>query len=193
MVGHTPLLSLLLVASAAWLAPLTLRAENDPAGTKSSAPAGVEKTSLGEISNLHRCGPILMASQPKLGDFRLLRDQGVQCIVNFRTAEEIEFDEKGIVEAAGMKYVSIPYSTVESLTDDVFAQSRQLLRENGNRGLCLHCGAAVRVAAVWLAYRVLDEKVSLPVALQEAEGIGLKSKALRERAVQYIESQQATP
>jgi uncharacterized protein (TIGR01244 family) len=155
-----------------------------------SEPATVQPSELGDIYNLHQCGNLLMAGQPTPEDFALLKEQGIQCVVTFRTEDEIDWDEQAAVEAAGMDFKAIRYGTLDSLTDDVFAASRKLLRENKNQPILLHCGAAVRVAAVWLTYRVLDEGVELEQALAEAQKIGLRSKALRERAVRYIEEQQ---
>lgn len=165
-------------------------AEGEEAGTSVSKPAPVKPIELGEIQNLHQCGNLLMASQPTPADFLLLKQRGVQCIVNYRTDGEVTWDEKSAAESHGIEYISIPYGTIDSLTDEVFEKSRELLRKHKGKPLFLHCGAATRVAAVWLAYRVLDENVPLDTAVSEAEGVGLRSKALRARSLEYIKSQQ---
>lgn len=162
---------------------------SDPAAKASVAP--IEPATLGDIRNLHRCGSIWIASQPSQADFARLKEQGITCVVTFRTPGEVEWDEAAEAKRLGMEFREIPYGTVDSLTDDVFAQTRELLKSQGkSQPIFLHCGAAVRVAAVWLTYRVLDENVPLAQAELEAEKMGLRSKALKERALQYIATQQ---
>ena len=55
----------------------------------------------------------------------------------------------------------------------------------------LHCGGGNRVGAVWITHRVLDDGVELDAAIEEAKTIGLKSEPLKQRAIEYIEKQQA--
>ncbi len=181
-----------LLASALVAIPFlsTSVAMGEETGTSASKPAPVQPIELGEIQNLHRCGNLFMAGQPTPADFLLLKQQGVKCIVNYRTDGEVNWDEKSAAESHGIEYISIPYGTIDSLTDDVFEKSRELLRKQKGQPLFLHCGAATRVAAVWLAFRVLDENVPLDTAVAEAERVGLKSKALRARSLEYIKSQQ---
>lgn len=152
-------------------------------------PAPIQPVKIGNIDNVTRCGSLLMAGQPTPEDIALLKKNGVKCVVTFRTEGEVSWDEKAAVEAAGIDFKAIRYGTVDSLTDDVFDSSRKLLREYKGQPIMLHCGAATRVAAVWLAYRVLDEGVDLKQALAEAEKVGLRSKGLRDRAVTYIQQQ----
>jgi uncharacterized protein (TIGR01244 family) len=162
---------------------------NAQAGQEAETKAGpsvVERAGIGGVRVVFKCGNLWLASQPSVEDLKLLADAGVQCVVTFRTDEEVEWDEQAEVEKAGMQFRSIPFSTIESLTDEVFDETRKMLRDSKDKPLFLHCGAAVRVAAVWAAYRVLDEGVSLEVALAEAEKVGLRSPKLRECVEQYI-------
>jgi protein tyrosine phosphatase (PTP) superfamily phosphohydrolase (DUF442 family) len=177
-----------------FVSPCLFVSANQPADTPVATPvvsvvASVESRELGEIYNLYQCGPLLMAGQPTVADIGLLAKEGVKTIVTFRKPGEIQWDEKSEVEKNGLKYLEFPFAAIEELTDEVFNESRKLLCENGDTPILLHCGAAIRVAAVWLPYRVLDQEIELEIALLEAEKMGLKSPKLRERAVKYIESQ----
>lgn len=174
---------------AAAQAPATDTPSTDAPAT--AKPAPVEAFTIGEIRNLHRCGSLFIAGQPTPADIALLTKHGVKCVINYRTDGEVTWDEKGAVESQGIQYISLPYGTIDSLTDEVFAQTRKLFLQFQGQPILAHCGAAPRVAAVWLAFRVLDEKVALETALAEAEKLGLKSKGLRERALEYIKAQQA--
>lgn len=155
----------------------------------SADPAPVEKAELGEVRVVYKCGNLWMASQPSEADIKLLAEKGVKCVATLRTDEEVSWDEEGLAKASGMEFREIPFSSIESLTDDVFAKSRKLMAEKKDEPLFVHCGAAVRVAAVWAAYRVLDEGVPMDKALMEAEMVGLRSQALKARVTEYIQSQ----
>lgn len=53
------------------------------------------------------------SAQPKVEDFKWLKEQGVTDVINFRTmyVSGIGFDEKSLVEQNGMKYHNIPSHT----------------------------------------------------------------------------------
>lgn len=174
----------------AWLACLALVGAAFTGSAFCADPESVEKVELGGVRVVYKCGNLWMASQPSEADLKLMSDLGVTCVVTLRTDEEVSWDEKGVTESLGMEFRKIPFASIESLTDEVFASARKLLAEKKNKPLFLHCGAAVRVAAVWAAYRVLDEGVPLEEALREAEPVGLRSSALKARVVEYIQSQQ---
>ena len=158
--------------------------------TFGSDPDPVKKAELGGVQVVYKCGDLWMASQPSEADLKLMAELGVTCVVTLRTDEEVSWNEAGLTESLGMEFRKIPFSSIESLTDEVFANARKVIAEKKGKPLFLHCGAAVRVAAVWAAYRVLDEGVAMEKALKEAEPMGLRSPALRARVVEYIKSQQ---
>jgi uncharacterized protein (TIGR01244 family) len=156
-----------------------------------ATPLGeVQPLEIGQIINVHQCGPVLMAGQPTPTDFDLLAKRGVKKIVTFRTDGEVQWDERARAAEVGIEFLEIPYASIESLTDEVFAESRKVIRQAKGEPIFLHCGAATRVAAVWLAYRVLDQGVDLEIATREAEKIGLRSPKLKSRVEEYIRSQQ---
>lgn len=154
-------------------------------------PPKVEKASFGKVQVVWKCGDIWMASQPSPADLDAMASQGIYCVVTLRTDEEVEWDEKGTAKQLGLDFHEIPVSSVESLTDEVFAKARKLMREHDemDKPIFVHCGAAVRVAAVWAAYRVLDQGVGLETALLEAEAVGLRSPKMKARVTEYIQSQ----
>lgn len=143
----------------------------------------------GTIKNLHVLGKLYFAGQPDKGDFALLKKKGVQTVVNLRTAKEMPFDEADIVKQLGMAYYHIPIAGPESLTDEVFAQTRRLFNDRSKHPMLVHCASANRVGAVWLAHRVLDDGVSYEQALKEAQEIGLSNVGMEKRVREYIERQ----
>jgi uncharacterized protein (TIGR01244 family) len=160
-----------------------------PAPSPSAAPSApkLETLTWGSVERMHRYGEIYLASQPAKEDFDLAKASGVRTVVNLRKPGEIDWNEKTVVEGLGMQYDNFPFQHPEELTDDVLDGVRRVLAAAGDRPLLLHCSSANRVGAVWLAHRVLDDAVPFSDALVEAEAVGLKSPAFRDRVTTYIE------
>ena len=94
------------------------------------------------------------------------------------------------VERLGMRFQRLDFQGPDSLTDAVFDQTRQTLRdaETRNQAVMLHCGSANRVGAIWLVHRVLDDGLSLEEAEREAREVGLRTEGYLVRAKQYIQA-----
>lgn len=156
------------------------------------SPGVVKSAELGGTPNVHVVGRFWLAGQPSAEDLSEAAKQGVQRVVNIRTAREMRFDEAAAAKQCGLSYEAIPVGAPNSLNDKTLERIRATLRKaaKDKAGVLLHCGSATRVAAVWLAYRVLDEKQSLETALQEANEVGLRG-GYEERVLQYIREQQS--
>lgn len=151
-------------------------------------PSPVTEAELGSTRPVHRAGNVLLAGQPDRDDFETLARSGYATVITLRAPDENQWNEQQVVEAAGMKFVELPIRGPDDLNDRLFKRARDLLRAaEPDRKVCLHCASSNRVGAVWMAYRVLDEGVSLEQAHQEAEQVGLRSRELRDKAVDYIE------
>jgi len=160
----------------------------EPASTTESLNKS-EKIELGNIPNLSvYSNTHFLAGQPTAEDIPLLKEKDIQLIINLRTEDEdLGFEEKKVIEEAGIKYTNIPF-TSGTLTDEKIEKIRGLLRDTNNQPMMMHCGSANRVGAVWLIYRVLDEGWKYEDALEDAKSVGLKSAELTERAKKYIEA-----
>ena len=152
--------------------------------------APVEVSELGGTRNVHRVGKLFLAGQFGLNDVEVIKTAGIETVISLRSTGEIFWDEKLAVEQSGLKFESFGFASPDDLTDEIFSQVCQRLENNPGKTL-LHCGGADRVGAVWLAHRVLDEKILLEQALREAHEIGLKTPAYEQRAIEYIQSQQS--
>ncbi len=184
----------ILVLAAAWAGPPGLAragAAPSPAPVPAPSPAPVapklEPLTWGTVERMHRYGEIYLASQPSKDDFELARESGIRTVVNLRKPSEIDWDEKAVVERLGMDYQNFGFKEPEELTDAILDAARKVLSSADRKPLLLHCGSANRVGAVWLAHRVLDDAVPYPDALAEAETVGLKSAAFRDRVKAYVE------
>lgn len=110
-----------------------------PARLASHQPA--EATDTLSARNAKTLGWLTVCGQPSEADLRTLAATGTACVINMRTADEmadVEFDEKAAVEALGMRYLHLPVSGVESLTDEFFAEAREGLRECSAEGVLMH-------------------------------------------------------
>ena len=154
--------------------------------TATERQPAIQKFTLGETRNVHRCGKLFLAGQPKPGDLAGLKTHGIVRIVTLRQDGEIDWDQATAVKTQGLEFVQVPFRAPHTLTDEVFARVRGLLRETAKTPTLLHCGSANRVGAVGLAFRVLDQRVPLATALVEARKIGLTTAAYERRATVYI-------
>ena len=118
--------------------------------------------------------------------FRIAKCGGVQTVVNLRYEDELDWNEKGIVQSVGLDYRDVPFKAPETLTDEVFDETRSLLSDDAKKPLLLHCHSANRVGAIWLAHRVLDDGLALADAEKEATAVGLKSPDYLVIAQDYI-------
>ncbi len=176
------------VAAAVLLSPALFVAGCSNGGSKAAAKeAAPEPATLGQIARLSRSGDVLLASQPKPGDFEVAKDFGVKTVINIRPEREMAgFDERAKVEQLGMRYEQPAFGSPEELTDAVLDENLRLLRE-APRPILLHCSSANRVGAVWLAHRVIDDGVDYETALAEAQAVGLRSEAYEKVVKGYIE------
>lgn len=147
----------------------------------------LEKKKLGAMPNSSALADIFFGGQPSKEDLVEAKKKGIKSIINLRTREEMDFDEGEYVKELGIIYFQIPFQGVAGLTDEVFDKTRVILNDKSARPLLFHCLTANRVGAVWLAHRVLDQKVSFEEALKEAKEIGLKTPGFVDKAKDYIE------
>lgn len=148
---------------------------------------GVQPAQLGSTDRAHVCQSVLLASQPDVADLDLLQQRGYRSVLNLRGADEDPgFDEGEAVTERGIDYYNVGFSSADQLSDGVFQQVRQILNDQDNHPILVHCASANRVGAVWLAHRVLDHDLDYETALAEARTVGLRSDALEERARDYI-------
>ena len=118
----------------------------------------------------------------------VLRERGFNAVINFRTAGEngATIDAgQAAAEAAGLNYIHIPF---RQPTPEVVESFLAAVAEPANQPVYIHCGSANRVGAMWLIKRVKQDGYSIEDATAEAEAIGLRSPALREFALGYLDA-----
>jgi len=175
-----------IVASPMWAQEKKAEAEKKP-------PV-LEACKLGEVDRIHRLDKVFLAGQPSAEDFKLAKSQeGLKFVINLRTSEEVEYDEAATLKGLGIEYLHLPVQSPAALKDEVFEKARKALVDKKNHPVMMHCASANRVGAIWLAYRVLDDKVPYEKALEEAKKVGLRSPDLEGKAKDYIARKTAKP
>ena len=115
-----------------------------------------------------------------------LKELGFEAVINFRTVEERGATVNAgqtAAEAAGLKYYHFPFRDPTPGVADMFLET---VADPSNQPVYIHCGSANRVGAMWLIKRVKLDGWSVEDAMAEAEMIGLRSRGLKEFAVEYV-------
>jgi uncharacterized protein (TIGR01244 family) len=169
-----------------WLAGIDVNEAWRCLSAADDSPPKLEQCQIGKTSPAHRLGKLYLAGQPSADDLRIAKEQGIKTVLNLRKKEELTWDEEAAVKKLGLNYISLPFQSPAELKDDVFDHAREVLSDKDQQPVLLHCASANRVGAIWLAHRVLDDKVPYDQALEEARKVGLKAPPLEAAAKAYI-------
>ena len=152
------------------------------------APAAAPAQEAPPIRNFLRVTTdFCTGGQPRLEHFATLKADGVKAVLNLRQPSEHRADdEKAAVEAAGLKYFTVPVA-FGAPTDAMADEFLKITDDPANRPMFIHCTAAIRVGAFWMIRRVLRDGLSIDAALEEAHKVGLAGAPhLEAFARQYI-------
>ena len=95
-------------------------------------------------------------AQPTASDYQDLAALGVKTVVDL-TFDGRE-DEKGLVEASGMKFVSIPLTTTDAPSGEAIARFLSLVNEPANQPVYVHCqGGRHRTGTMTAIYRITQD------------------------------------
>jgi uncharacterized protein (TIGR01244 family) len=118
-----------------------------------------------------------------------LKRRGYASVVNFRKASEegaaIEA-EKAAVEAAGLKYIAIPWARTDADVKPALDAFLSAAKDPANRPMLFHCASANRASAFWAIKRVVVDGWTKEKALAEAETIGLTQEPMRKWVEEYL-------
>jgi uncharacterized protein (TIGR01244 family) len=145
----------------------------------------------GSIPNYRLLQPgLATAGQPAPEALAKLKDMGFRTVVNLRTDKEGTAEEQKVVEAQGLRYVSVPV-TAESLSLADAEAVEKVLHDPASAPVLLHCASSNRVGAVWALVQSRQGK-SIDEALAEGREAGLRSPQL-EAAVRRLVGPPAAP
>ena len=147
----------------------------------------IEFLEANDMQQLTHVGNIWISEQPSESDLLWMRDDYVTLVIDTRMRDEDRgFDERAYVVGSGMKYRSRPFDTSQDFTIRYFDDLRSTFWSRKDIPTLIHGETADRAAAVWVTYRVLDEKVSYVQAINEAKLAGLENEATIRLVNQYL-------
>jgi len=133
-----------------------------------------ESVQVEGVRNAHRVGAdLLFAGQLTPEGIAELAKQGYHTVLNMRGEDEMDWDEKAAVEAAGMSYETLPMAyPIESIPDEWVDRFDALMRD-ASRPIVLHCSSGNRVAGLWAVWLAEREGVDPARALELGREAGM--------------------
>lgn len=146
----------------------------------------IQPAQLGETKVVKKYEKWLFASQPSEKDLATAKEAGVERVITLRNPAEIRWDEAKVVRELEMEFSQLPVDFPDGLTSEKLNEVCIALEDAEGKPALLHCGSAIRVGAVWMAYRATRQGIPLEQAQAEAEAIGLKSPEAIETIKAYV-------
>jgi uncharacterized protein (TIGR01244 family) len=146
-----------------------------------SAGDGVPETvDPAQIPNYKKVTPTLAAAgQPTAEVLPKLGALGFKTVINLRMPNEDQpANERALVEAQGLRYVSVPVTSSILSQADVDAVAK-VLDDPASGPVLMHCARAARVGAIWSLIQLRNGK-TLDEALAAGREAGNQSPALEE-------------
>ncbi|HEX6939018.1 MAG TPA: protein tyrosine phosphatase family protein [Longimicrobiales bacterium] len=130
---------------------------------------------------------VVTGGQPTEEHLQALSGLGYRTILDLRApGEPRPYDEAEAARGIGMEYVNLPV-TPETLADETFGRFRELMRDASKRPVLVHCASGNRVAVLLIPYLVLDEGKTVDDAVSIATRVGLRSREMADRALDYVD------
>lgn len=139
------------------------------------ATSAVAQQAPSGVSNFHVVNEHLYrGGQPTVAGFQSLAKMGVKTILDLREPDGRSQVEKKMVEAAGMKYVNVPFYGISTPSAVQIANALSILNNKDNGAVFVHCRrGADRTGTVVAAYRVSHDGWTNDKALHEAKDFGM--------------------
>ncbi|MGE0448780.1 MAG: sulfur transferase domain-containing protein [Vicinamibacterales bacterium] len=115
---------------------------------------------------------------------------GYRSIINLRQASEPGADvdaEAAAAKQAGIKYVHLPLNGA-SPDPAIVDQFLEAVAEPSAQPVFVHCASGNRAAALWMIKRIVVDGWAVEAASSEATALGLTSPALKNFALNYVET-----
>jgi tyrosine-protein phosphatase SIW14 len=140
-----------------------------------------------EVPHLRRVDAhIYRGRQPKAAAFTELRQMGIKTVLDLRGGMFHKPRERKLVEAAGMRYISIRLSGIFEPKDSQIARILAILEDPAQQPIFVHCRRGDdRVGMVIACYRIAHDGWTNQQALAEARRVGISRFEILMR--RYIE------
>ena len=141
------------------------------------------------VRNFHQVNDhIYRGAQPAPQGFQSLSKLGVKTVINLREAGSRSRSEQALVEAAGMRYVSVPLSGIKAPSDAQVSRLLAALDDSSAGPVFIHCRrGADRTGTVLACYRIAHDHWENAKALSEARSFGMSwlEKAMQHYVLHY--------
>jgi uncharacterized protein (TIGR01244 family) len=130
---------------------------------------------------------ILFGGQPTAAQLETLAAADYKTVIDLRAPEENRgYDEAAAAKAAGLEYVAVPVTAATLEDGETLDRFIRIFRET-EKPVLVHCAAGGRVAAVYYAWLVAEEKMSREQALAKAREHGLRGDRILEPINEYLD------
>jgi uncharacterized protein (TIGR01244 family) len=120
--------------------------------------------------------------------FATLSRMGFTSVVNVRLADEPGVAaESDLVAAAGLRYYHLPLDS-KAPAFDIAERFLDIVGDDANRPLYIHCRSANRVGGLWAIKRVVQDGWTREDALAEGQAIGLKSPEMLDFVQRFLDA-----
>ncbi len=154
-------------------------------------PSDVEgPMTWGAADDVTRLRHLSFSGRPDRATLERAKDEGIVAVIDLRSPDELDFDERSAVEALGMTYHNVPVSGAR-FEKSAFEAIEALVAEADGQPLLIHCSSSNRVGG-WLAtHLVLKHGMSVDDALAVARKAGITRPRIEASARTYIAEREA--
>jgi uncharacterized protein (TIGR01244 family) len=127
------------------------------------------------IPNFHQVDAnIYRGAQPAPQEFQSLARLGIKTVLDLRDEQSHARAERKLVEAAGMRYISVPMKGMVTPTEQQISRALAVMEDTSHGPIFVHCRrGADRTGTVIACYRIAHDQWLNEKALEEARTLGM--------------------
>jgi protein tyrosine phosphatase (PTP) superfamily phosphohydrolase (DUF442 family) len=135
------------------------------------------------VKNLTQQGDnAFSGGQPSQVDFSIMKDGGIQHVVNLRPNSENTWNENEVVEALGMSYYQLEVAGADDINVANARQLGELIKGFDNEAYFVHCASGNRVGALMAINEALANGKDTEQAIKIGKQWGLTTLEPKVRA-----------